>query len=224
MSPEKTCACGCGQAVTAPRFDYLRGHNRRTNSSCQVAGCKRPHHANRLCSTHSSRLRRGLDQNGPIRDCSPRTPERFWASVDRSGGPEACWPWTGKITDNGYGRSFTLAGSDKAYHVGWVFTFGDRTPGMQIDHVCHTRDLSCDAGNECLHRRCCNPAHLEEVTPAENYRRSRGPARRFGQRTHCDAGHPFSGTNLAIRRDGTRRCRACSAAYSRRRSAARRAS
>src|SRR5438874_974236 len=28
----------------------------------------------------------------------------FWSKVDKSGGPDACWPWTGCINAWGYGK------------------------------------------------------------------------------------------------------------------------
>jgi len=31
-------------------------------------------------------------------------PSRFWAKVDRSAGPNACWPWLGKKDRDGYGE------------------------------------------------------------------------------------------------------------------------
>jgi hypothetical protein len=39
-------------------------------------------------------------------------------------------------------------------------------------------------------------------------------------RTHCPEGHPYSGENLNIRRDGTQKCRACARIRDRRRRAA----
>lgn len=35
----------------------------------------------------------------------PRTDVRFWASVDRSGGPATCWEWMGRRNRKGYGAS-----------------------------------------------------------------------------------------------------------------------
>ena len=29
--------------------------------------------------------------------------ERFWSKADRSGGPEACWPWMAARNEHGYG-------------------------------------------------------------------------------------------------------------------------
>src|SRR6185312_561373 len=35
----------------------------------------------------------------------------FWDRVDRSGGPDACWPWTGAINKSGYGSFGEKPGS-----------------------------------------------------------------------------------------------------------------
>lgn len=44
--------------------------------------------------------------------------------------------------------------------------------GLELDHLCHNRDANCP-GNECIHRRCVNPLHLEAVAHPENVRRGR---------------------------------------------------
>lgn len=83
-------------------------------------------------------------------------PEGFWAKVDRSGGPEACWPWTAGLS-KGYGE----VSSDpplQAHRVAFALATGTVQPkGM---HICH----SCD------NPPCCNPAHLWLGTPGQNAR------------------------------------------------------
>lgn len=92
--------------------------------------------------------------------------------VDRSGGPDACWPWTDSVNQNGYGK-VRGAGREGVYaHVLAYATWGGPIPeGYQVDHLCHNRELWCDP-LDCGHRRCCNPAHLEPVTGADNLRRA----------------------------------------------------
>lgn len=76
---------------------------------------------------------------------------------------------------------------------------GPIPPGMEVDHVCRTRN-------------CVNPLHLEVVTVAENRRR-----RVFEHKSHCPKGHPYSGPNLYVNpRTGTRHCRACTLVATRR--------
>ena len=83
---------------------------------------------------------------------------------------------------------------------------GEIPSGMQIDHKCHTEDTSCPGGDECEHRRCVNPAHLEPVTASENTIRQRHYERSV---THCPKGHRYEDDNLIVRADGKRRCRIC---------------
>ena len=120
--------------------------------------------------------------------------ERFWAKVDRSG---ECWLWTA-ATANGYGRFRWRGRASFAHRVVYELEVGPIPEGLQIDHLCRTRN-------------CVNPSHLELVTQAENIRRG-APYKR---KTHCHRGHPFNDENTARltgRGRVERRCRACSRA------------
>ena len=75
---------------------------------------------------------------------------------------------------------------------------------MQLDHLCRER-------------ACCNPAHLEPVTQAENIRRGEAV------KTHCPQGHPYEGDNLYIDSRGKRRCKTCIAEQAARRYARKKA-
>lgn len=68
--------------------------------------------------------------------------------------------------------------------------------GMELDHLCRVR-------------HCCNPAHLEPVTPLENTMRGEGPTAVNARKTHCVHGHEFTPENTYIRPDGSRKCIAC---------------
>jgi hypothetical protein len=91
--------------------------------------------------------------------------DRFWAKVDRSAGPTACWPWLGYIGQNrGTGRGYgqirdTSAGSRgrllKAHRVALVLKTGRDEPAL-------------DACHECDNSVCCNPGHLFWGTHREN--------------------------------------------------------
>lgn len=73
--------------------------------------------------------------------------------------------------------------------------------GLDLDHECHNRDLTCPGGPSCLHRRCVNPAHLRPATRQVNRQQGRtsGMPDINRAKTHCPQGHPYSGDNLILR-------------------------
>lgn len=124
--------------------------------------------------------------------------DRFMAKVDRSAGPDGCWPWTGYRQEGGYGQFHAPEGTVSAYRWLFVKTNGQIPDGLELDHVCRNPP-------------CVNPAHLEPVTHETNMRRS--PSGMFVRRDACFQGHPF--TDMNTYQVGRRRiCRACRRAYS----------
>lgn len=131
-----------------------------------------------------------------------------------------CWIWTGR-RDDGYGRVWMNGRTVRAHVAAYTALVGPVSAGLTLDHLCHTLDTACVGGTDYLHRACCNPAHLEPITRAENTRRGRG--NRQAEKTHCPSGHAYAGSNLRITPQGKRDCRTCARDKMRRRRASERA-
>lgn len=182
--------------------------------SCTIPGCEGKHLARDFCRKHYERWYRHGD---PLieRSLGKAPEERFWEKVDKNGplikarpdlGP--CWVWDASARDNGYGQ-FNLYGRMLGAHrVAYLFAKGGVPDDLQLDHLCHTHDPTCLGGNECPHRRCVNPDHLEPVTQRVNLLRGQGFVAKNAAKTHCKHGHPFSDANTRIR-NGTRLCVEC---------------
>jgi hypothetical protein len=133
--------------------------------------------------------------------CDQRLPERFWSkvSVNDSTG---CWEWAAGRGRNGYGRFRWGDATRYAHRVAYEELVGPVPLGLQLDHLCRVT-------------HCCNPAHLEPVTPRENT--LRGVARFVNlSKTACPAGHEYSSENTYMHK-GSRYCRECGRQHARRR-------
>ncbi|MCT1395647.1 HNH endonuclease [Microbacterium sp. p3-SID338] len=135
------------------------------------------------------------------------------ARIDRSDA-SGCWPWTGGSSSNGYG--YVSRGRQRskvlAHRVVFTIEHGPIAPGMQIDHTCHTEAVAageCNGGDDCPHRACVNPSHLEAVTPRTNTLRGLSPAAAHSAQTECIHHHPFTDENTYRTPNGKRACRAC---------------
>jgi hypothetical protein len=129
-----------------------------------------------------------------------RNAARFWAKVEVRAADE-CWPWRAAKDVHGYGRFHAIPErSLLAHRVAYVLTVGAIPEGFTLDHV---------RARGCTRRDCCNPAHLEMVTPAENKRRGNSPAAVNARKTHCKRGHELAGDNIYITKQGWRYCQTC---------------
>lgn len=121
-----------------------------------------------------------------------------------AGPPDACWPWTGCVDKEGYGRY----ADDRAHRVMYKRKVGPIPSGLTLDHTCHSR--ACVGGFACPHRRCVNPAHLEPVTRPVNTHRGNAPSIRNLSASTCRNGHPRTTKNTHVAGPGKGRvCRVC---------------
>jgi hypothetical protein len=141
---------------------------------------------------------------------TPEQLERFMAKVDLDE-PEGCWPWRASLGTASYGQFFLDRRTRLAHRVSYEHFVGPIPAGLELDHLCHTADDSCDGGLACPHRRCVNPAHLEPVTNVVNVRRG---AR--ARSAYCSHGHPFDERNTYRPGGGHRHCRECNREAARR--------
>lgn len=88
-----------------------------------------------------------------------------WVVHPRTG----CWDWIGWLSKDGYAKAGLFMGRDGGSAHRFMFQLAypwAKIDGLDIDHLCYRRG-------------CCNPAHLEAVTHAENCLRARQHKRQY---------------------------------------------
>lgn len=124
----------------------------RPPAICEVDCCDTPAKARKMCKVHYDRwLRLGTTE-------LPTLADRLWDRVDRSGGPDACWEWSGYRTRRGYGQIGEGRTIHPTHRVAWEQTHQAKVlPGFVVRH-------------DCDNPPCCNPSHLRLGTDADNVR------------------------------------------------------
>lgn len=152
--------------------------------------------------TFNPRVRRSKLRGGTTDTCLDRLPPRIRLKIVFRDAPAdrpvagQCWIWTGGKTSAGYGLT-RFDGKQRYLHrIAYTLCVEEIPAGLHIDHRCRVVD-------------CCNPDHLDAVTPRVNTLRGLKATKR-----ECINGHPLSGHNLVWNNNGpgrprTRRCRTC---------------
>lgn len=99
--------------------------------------------------------------------------ERFWSRVDRSGGPNACWPWQGYKKPDGYGVVRFCGKNERAHRVAFMLTHGYWPEPFGL--------------HECDNPPCCNPTHVHPGTVATNAQEMVERGRSAAGERHPDA-------------------------------------
>lgn len=81
----------------------------------------------------------------------------FWSHVDRSGGPDTCWPWDAVARDGGTYQLEIAGRCGHAPRFAWELVHGQLPEFATIRHR-----HGCS-------RACCNPAHLHVAEHAQGH-------------------------------------------------------
>lgn len=132
------CVCDCGSTKLAWRGPLVAG-------DCQSCGCLRSSSPRMHWKRHRSSVY-----------------DRFKQKVDRSGGPDACWPWTAARNPDGYGM-LRVPLESGGWRMAMAHKLALEFSGVKIPDgkfALHT----------CDNPPCCNPKHLYVGDHEQNMR------------------------------------------------------
>ena len=117
--------------------------------------------------------------------------ERFWAKVDASQGPDACWEWMRGVGSHGYGQYYPGNGAQvTAHRHALMISVGPPPEGKP--HALHART--------CISKRCVNPKHLRWGTHSENMTDAGATgAMTRPRRLICPSGHAMTPENTIVK-------------------------
>jgi len=147
--------------------------------TCDISMCCNPDH---LFPSSNHRKTKGLDV------------DYFTERILQN--ETGCWVWQQYIDEDGYGRvGLQISGNvwqeSHIHRLAYRVLKGDIPNEYEVHHTCRNR-------------ACCNPEHLE-LKHEDEHAHDNG----HNLKTHCPAGHPYSGNNLYLEPNGGRKCRTC---------------
>jgi hypothetical protein len=113
-----------------------------------------------------------------------------------------CWIWMGCLNTAGYGHASWQGKVYRVHRLVYEHYKGPIPEGLHLDHLCKVTS-------------CCNPDHLEAVTPCENLRRGNSRGAHALRTNICKYGHPYTEETTRITLNGYRQCRVCLNAWAR---------
>jgi hypothetical protein len=79
----------------------------------------------------------------------------FWEKVNKSGGPDSCWPFVGGVAVYGRVRMDFIDARNYAHRAAYILANGSIDPALDVLHKCNNTV-------------CCNPKHLYAGTHKQN--------------------------------------------------------
>ena len=134
---------------------------RKPNDTCDLPDCDAPFVARGMCRKHYAAWRRATpaEQRTVAPGFSRLTiEERFWGKVDRSAGPDACWPWKPPKDRKGYGEFHVSLDRGKVRAHTFAVELATGQPCPPGKEGCH----------RCDNPPCCNPRRVYYGTRKQN--------------------------------------------------------
>lgn len=119
--------------------------------------------------------------------------------VDYSTG---CWNWRGTMQRNGYGAFYMYGLRKLSHRAMYELLFWPLDPAIHLHH-------------DCKNKKCCNPSHLEPLSPSEHHiadgqaEKIRAYHANKAPKTHCPRNHAYEPDNYYDNGHGSKMCKIC---------------